>query len=396
MTVVPVLSVLLIAYIGSVADYYKLNSKFSSETDDMVIPTYIVPCNVLNYHSFRHVKEVEDYYSVSDPLRIIKVGSNYTSIKEDVKDMFSDLPRGIKYHVRSQGSMPVVNFSQANNIEEMNEEVIRDVKSLMSKNIQFWNSILPDASIWVYNMNETGVHANIQQQNPKNSIMMRTNGYNFMFYRQNKTVRYTGARIPTEGFVSTMNLISNRYLETITESKTPFLFTLALVSPTVDSTIYGSFLDNAYTAICVVLFPISLSLGFPIVLTSMVQDKQRRLSELLKVNGLKEANYYWAYLIFYSGFMFASSMIFYVSGLMLIDLKMFQETNVAYMVQYYAILSVSLTSWAIFVAKLVSQTSTGVFIGYLTSPILMVAVSALSLFVLPIPSKLPFGMLLLP
>ena len=66
------------------------------------------------------------------------------------------------------------------------------------------------------------------------------------------------------------------------------------------------------------------------------------------------------------------------------------------MVQYYALLSVSLTSWAIFMAKLVNQTSTGVFIGYLTSPVLMVAVSALSLFVLPIPSKLPFGMLLLP
>ena len=135
--------------------------------------------------------------------------------------------------------------------------------------------------------------------NPKNSMMTRANGYNFMFYRHNKNQSYSRAKIPTEGFVSTMNLISNRYLETITEQRTPFLFTLALVSPTVDSTMYGSFLDNAYTAICVVLFPISLSLGFPIVLTSMVHDKQRRLSELLKVNGLKEANYYLAYLIQY-------------------------------------------------------------------------------------------------
>lgn len=75
------------------------------------------------------------------------------------------------------------------------------------------------------------------------------------------------------------------------------------------------------------LFPLSLSLLLPVFLYAIVLEKEERLLQMMKMNGMK-MNDYWVMQFIFCGLMSAFTFgLFYFVGYYVIELTLFTETN---------------------------------------------------------------------
>ena len=81
------------------------------------------------------------------------------------------------------------------------------------------------------------------------------------------------------------------------------------------------------------LYPIALSLLLPVFMYAIVLEKEERLQEMMKMNGMKMAyywlvNYLWNYLLY-----MMTVTIFYLFGYFILELTFFTQTNKFLMVK---------------------------------------------------------------
>lgn len=77
--------------------------------------------------------------------------------------------------------------------------------------------------------------------------------------------------------------------------------------------IYG-LLDRVMNVATVIVVPICLCMGFPIFLLSIVTEKEKRLLEIMKINGMKMSNYWMVNYVFNYLFYLLTVAIFYFWG----------------------------------------------------------------------------------
>lgn len=75
------------------------------------------------------------------------------------------------------------------------------------------------------------------------------------------------------------------------------------------------------------LFPLSLSLLLPVFMYAIVLEKEEKLLEMMKMNGLKMRNYWFVTYIFNFSMYFIMIVIFFVFGYALLELSFFTETH---------------------------------------------------------------------
>lgn len=75
------------------------------------------------------------------------------------------------------------------------------------------------------------------------------------------------------------------------------------------------------------LYPIALALLLPVFMQSIVLEKEERLREIMKMNGLKMRNYWFINYIFNLGMYMISALIFVVFGKYVLNVDFFTETN---------------------------------------------------------------------
>ncbi len=82
------------------------------------------------------------------------------------------------------------------------------------------------------------------------------------------------------------------------------------------------------------LFPLSLSLLLPVFMYAIVLEKEERLLEMMKMNGMKMRNYWFVTYIFNFSMYFIMIVIFYIFGYAILELSFFTETNSALLVDF--------------------------------------------------------------
>jgi len=75
------------------------------------------------------------------------------------------------------------------------------------------------------------------------------------------------------------------------------------------------------------LYPIALALLLPVFMQSIVLEKEERLREIMKMNGLKMRNYWFINYIFNLGMYMISALIFVVFGKYILNVDFFTSTN---------------------------------------------------------------------
>ena len=88
-----------------------------------------------------------------------------------------------------------------------------------------------------------------------------------------------------------------------------------------------SFVDTVINFIAILVFPISLSLLFPVFLYTVVLEKEEKLIQMMKMDGMKISSYWFVYFIFNLLLGIITNLIFFFFGYFLLGNRFFTETS---------------------------------------------------------------------
>lgn len=128
-----------------------------------------------------------------------------------------------------------------------------------------------------------------------------------------------------------------------------------------------SFVDTLISFIAVLIFPVSLSLLFPVFLYTVVLEKEEKLIQMMKMNGMKISSYWLVYFIFNFILGLITNIIFVISGILLTGMRFFYETSPG-------LIAIVLIGWtlaqigmAVFFQTFLNKSRSANIIGYLVS-----------------------------
>ena len=82
------------------------------------------------------------------------------------------------------------------------------------------------------------------------------------------------------------------------------------------------------------LFPLSLSLLLPVFMYAIVLEKEERLLEMMKMNGMRMRNYWFVSYLFNFAMYFIMIVVFFIFGYAVLELSFFTETNPGLLVDF--------------------------------------------------------------
>lgn len=135
------------------------------------------------------------------------------------------------------------------------------------------------------------------------------------------------------------------------------------------------------------LFPISLCLLLPVFIYNIVLEKEQKLIEIMKMNGMKMKNYWMTNFLFNFIVYALTVFVFCLTGAVILGLSFFTQSNWAILILFFVGWGFAQISLSFFFSAFLQMAQTASIIGYLLSIwVTLVAVSLnLTLFGWPNP-----------
>lgn len=114
----------------------------------------------------------------------------------------------------------------------------------------------------------------------------------------------------------------------------------------------------------VVVFPICLSLAMPVLIYNLVLEKEMRLLENMKINGLNIRTYWKVTGVYNLVLYWATCAGFWFCGRYVFDISLFQDTHVMMFVEILALWGLCQVALAFFFSSFMSNSQTGAMTGY--------------------------------
>lgn len=86
-------------------------------------------------------------------------------------------------------------------------------------------------------------------------------------------------------------------------------------------------IQRGVSAVGVFIYPLCMCMGLPVFIYAIVMEKETRLLEIMKINGMKMSNYWSVNFLFNLIFYLITSFVFLVFGAKVFKLQMFVDTN---------------------------------------------------------------------
>jgi ABC-type multidrug transport system ATPase subunit len=252
--------------------------------------------------------------------------------------------------------------------------------------------ILPDGAITFYNASDTNLTFKIQINDLRIPEYHRNNGVTkFSVPDPSLNRSVPTLRVP-DGQLALLDLISRAYLNNINESI--FLVSGSQFMPV--STSESALIMKIINLTGASLYPIALSLLLPVFMYAIVLEKEERLQEMMKMNGMNMTNYWlvnylWNYLLY-----MVTILIFFLFGYFLLDLTFFTQTNFAIMFLVMNGWGLCEVSMAFFFQNFLAKARTATIAGYLLSIWQTIIAITFNVGVYPDPKELPYGMRMYP
>eukprot|EP00762_Andalucia_godoyi_P004673 ANDGO_03522.mRNA.1 ABC transporter A family member 7 len=142
-------------------------------------------------------------------------------------------------------------------------------------------------------------------------------------------------------------------------------------------------------------FPLIAYFLFPVFLFLIVIEKQERLREFAKMNGMKMRHYWFMTFVFDYGMYFISTCIFFVMCAVF-QFKFVLNTNPFLYLFLYFLWGVALVVWAIFMSTFLGRGNTATILGYALVLVTGIAAPILELFVFQDTNQRPFFYMMYP
>lgn len=220
----------------------------------------------------------------------------------------------------------------------------------------------------------------------------RENGFTKVSISDRK-MNYTTSILRTiEGQVEAASLINKAYIKNIFPNTTVMtginFYPLHLDFTGLSESLVGKGLEMA--------LPMCLALNMPVFMYSIVLEKEKKLTEIMKINGLQIGNYWivnyffnWLYYVVTAG-------TWWIAGAYVMRLKIFLNTSPFLFLTVLNGWGLSQISYAFFLSVFIHKASTASIVGYGAGIYAMIMASILQAIVYNPPFTLPFYYHLIP
>lgn len=158
----------------------------------------------------------------------------------------------------------------------------------------------------------------------------------------------------------------------------------------------SAFVDVLVGTVTTIIFPLSLSLLLPVFLYLVVLEKEERLIQMMRMNGMKMHNYWLVNFIFNLGISLLTNLVFFGFGYLFMDISFFRNTG-------GLVLFVVLFGWvlvqigmATFFQVFLHSSRAANIIGYLISIWTNLIGATLNIAIFQYPRPMPLAYLLYP
>mmetsp|Transcript_9448 Transcript_9448/g.9163 ORF Transcript_9448/g.9163 Transcript_9448/m.9163 type:complete len:468 (+) Transcript_9448:746-2149(+) len=252
--------------------------------------------------------------------------------------------------------------------------------------------MLPDGAFNVYEASDSRLKYNVQVNDLRYIQYHRNNGITKLGI-QNPLSNTTSYFIRTiEGQISAVDLMNKAYISKLFPNT--FIYSGVQIMPLSPS--FDQEIMRVINLLGGGLFPLSLCLMLPVFIYNIVLEKEQKLVEIMKMNGLRMHNYWIISFIFDMVLYIITVVVFIIFGRFILQLTFFYETS--YLVLFFFFLAWGLCqiSLAFFFSVFLNQAQTASIVGYLLSIwITLVAISLNTTLYAP-PKEVTWWLLLYP
>lgn len=241
---------------------------------------------------------------------------------------------------------------------------------------------------------ENGVDVHVQVNNIAFFNYHRQNGDTYAKASNPATETLMSTVYPTESAIGVFNLLSNMHFQHIFEND--FVNVVSMVSQTVDSTFLEELIQSILAIVCNNMFPVSLCLGFPVMLFVLTMEKEEKIKGLLEINGLNVKSYWMSFFIYYFIVLECTILIWLLVGKLWVGIEFFQEANLLITFWFLSAWNLAQIGFTLFASTFMKTSRTSTLVGYQGSIFLLLFLSIISQFLFPNPSVMPFFFYILP
>lgn len=123
-------------------------------------------------------------------------------------------------------------------------------------------------------------------------------------------------------------------------------------------------IQRGLSIICLMILPICMSMGLPVFIYQVVLEKETRLIENMKINGMKMSNYWLVNYLFNLGFYCATVVLFLFFGIKVFKLQLFIDTSISILLTTMIGWGFAQVSLAFFVSVFLNKSQTASIVGY--------------------------------
>ena len=395
----PMLSLLLIwavIYIVNNTEIITSSSPDISLDPSGIIPSYIYIGYAANKNNGM------GFFDHWNAYRILKYSAP-PALKDTIKNMLERRITLVDYE-QNGTKYPRFNESDYRTEDGQNQVLIKDLQTgwKVPRDKMERHQGIGDAYM-LYNdsdFNGCGTNIHMQVNNIASNFLHRTNGISKIRFRFNMTSNKTTSFIVgTEAYIGTMNYLNNKYLLERTAGPIELFVIpkiLSIISLTIDSSAIFGFVEAGLATLSIIFFPVALTMGFPLLLYSLVLESEEKILNLLNTNGLLTGNYWASIYLFYYTLFTVTTTIFSLIGWNFLDTVFFRDIPKLLLTLFFAGWNLSQISFGIFLSTVIKSSVYANLIGYLLSVLLSFALSGISLSVFPNPSTMPWYFYLVP
>jgi hypothetical protein len=197
-------------------------------------------------------------------------------------------------------------------------------------------------------------------------------------------VNATGEIITAYGMLSLQHYIAQAYTWILTKTSTHS----GWIFMRQDSE-SASFVDSLLNTVAALIFPLALSLLFPVMLYGLVLEKEEKLVQMMKMNGMRISTYWLVYATFNLLLALLTNVIFFMLGYIVLDTPFFKKTSAGLLIIVALGWILAQIGLAAFLQTLLDKARSANIVGYIFAIWTMMIGSTLSIGVYQVPNEFP-------
>jgi hypothetical protein len=223
------------------------------------------------------------------------------------------------YTTPSTGVKKYLPFFIQTNYNDVNVDLFHNISVVEKESFQLIQKgrsgldCIPDGAVKFQDLNATYLRASIAAQDIRDLEMHRNNGVSALEEtRKLLSGMYTNGSLDIRSAYSYLNL--QHY---ISQAFAWITATITVQNGWISMRETGtgaSFVDSLINTVSALIFPLALSLLFPVMLYGLVLEKEEKLVQMMKMNGMRISTYWIVYAIFNILLAVVTNIIFFLLG----------------------------------------------------------------------------------